>query len=839
MIARKAFSRCPDISGRTNVVKTFLLSTFALICLDLDAQKFVNVLKTLNAEYRQEKLYLQFDRSIYSAGETMWFKAYVFAGNFPSLISKTLYTDLLDAEGKLIQTITLPIVLSSAEGAIEIPPDVGGAVFVRSYTTWMLNFDTSFLYTRMLSIIPVKEKPSTSKVLLTPPAPFNEASSSIVLQFFPESGNLVQGIGSKVAFKATDKNGLPVDITGEILDNKDRPVTFFSSIHDGMGTFMLTPEKNIDYRATWHQKGRKYELPIPLAKENGVVLELNNHKNQIKFKIKYPRDSVLYPFVYVVAQMNQQLLYHVKVHCGQDRDASGIIPIENLPSGIIQVTVFTPDEKPVAERIIFGNAPDFSFIVNVKTKNEGTGQRKKNIIDIEIPDTLASNLSVSVTDSDLDPTDTEHSIYSQLLLASDIKGYVHNPAYYFFNDSDSVASHLDLVMLTNGWRRFVWEDVMAGRFPKLNHLPENYILIEGQVKGLRNPSPEPVAINGILELNTKRKAFLSTPIQPDGKFIFSGLIFYDTAKFYYQLNNPKRKATVSKAVFDFKRSFVKPPLPRLSLNPLFLNLRDRDSAKLTKYTTASENILGRVEVEKGKMLQGVVITTHIKSKQEQMDDQYASGYFSNDPGSNSRIILPEDDPSFNSSQNLFTYLQGRIAGLQINLDGNQVSVTWRGFQTSLFVDEVPQSTIDIETGKFMEDPSQILATAMSEIAMVKIFNPPFFGASSISTGGQGGAIAVYLKRAQTGNQMSNGLDYAILPGYTFVREFYAPDYSIPDENIQDYRKTLYWNPFVITDRNNRRVSLTFYTNDITKNMRLVIEGCNDDGKLIRIEKYFN
>lgn len=205
---------------------------------------------------------------------------------------------------------------------------------------------------------------------------------------------------------------------------------------------------------------------MPVAKQNGIVIEVSNNLLQIEFKVKRAANSpLLYPFVYVVAQMNQQLLYKAKANLTKLISVSGIIPLESLPSGIVQVTILTPDETPIAERITFINPSASSFITDLNTALNDMGKRKKNVIQIDVPDTIACNLSVSITDADLDPVAKGDNIFSNVLLTSDIKGYVHQPAYYFSSDADSVADHLDLVMMTNGWRRFDWENIMANHWP--------------------------------------------------------------------------------------------------------------------------------------------------------------------------------------------------------------------------------------------------------------------------------------------------------------------------------------------------------------------------------------
>jgi hypothetical protein len=151
------------------------------------------------------------------------------------------------------------------------------------------------------------------------------------------------------------------------------------------------------------------------------------------------------------------------------------------------------------------------------------------------------------------------------------------------------------------------------------------------------------------------------------------------------------------------------------------------------------------------------------------------------------------------------------------------SLLWRGSQTSTFLNEMP---VDAQT---------ISTIAVPDIAYIKVFRPPFFGAFG---GGAGGAIAIYTRRG--GDQVSDpgrGLDKGTLTGYSVLKEFYSPNYSEPGQEVEaDFRSTLYWNPFVFTDGSKQKAKVEFYNNDISKALRIVIEGVNEMGKLIRIEK---
>jgi hypothetical protein len=801
-------------------IRTLHLTIIVLIlfsCLSARAQHIDSVLAKLDREYKQEKIYLHFDRSAYTQGETIWFKAYLFTGSFPSLVSRNVYAELLDDKGRVLQKKTMPVVNSSAFNSFDLPLNLtSSVVYVRAYTKWMLNFDSSYLFTKAIPVLTLKQttaKSTPSSQKTNPVATTDQPN--YFLQFFPEGGDLVQDVESRIAFKSTNNKGMPINISGEVTDNKGNKIVSFTSVHDGMGTFELVPKAGSTYKATWKDgKGKIHETLLPTVKQTGVVLEINTIENQIEFKVKRPADGPLpYPYLFVVAQMNQQLIYRARINLSKTNIASSVIPVDEVPAGIVQVTLFTPDEKPIAERITFVNPATATFITDLNSALKDMGKRKKNVIQIDVPDTLA------VTDVDLDPAKQEDNILSNILLTSEIKGYVHDPAYYFSSDADSVADHLDLVMMTNGWRRFNWENVLANRWSNILYPPENYLTIEGQVIGMNKTLLANKEINAVIELKDKKREFMNAQVMPTGKFSFPQMIFYDTAKLFYQFNNDKNKTLTSRAMFDIKNNLLRKDLQLQPDSFLLVGLIRPDTAIAAKNIEIYKEQLSDQELQKVKTMKEVIITTRKKSQKDIMDEEYTSGLFS---GGDSRIFLPEDDPAFLSSQTVLEYLQSRVAGLQVSVSGVDATITWRGSKTALFMNEMEQ-----------QDASAIQTIPMSDIAMVKVFPPPFFGAMGA---GPGGAIAVYLKKGASGSSQVKGLDFASIPGYTPVKEFYSPDYSKSDSPDNDYRKTLYWNPFVITDKVHRRILLSFYNNDITKKMKVIIEGCNEDGKLTRVEK---
>jgi hypothetical protein len=803
------------MSWKSFFERILLLILFCGLGYRLPAQ-VDSLLGILEKDYPQEKIYIHYDRPYYNTGETIWFKSYVFAGNLPSLISKTLYAELIDEKGEVLQRKTIPVLGAGAAGDFILPDSMRSSlVYVRAYTPWMLNFDSSFYYLKPIRIIGTQAKTEKIKEPL------------FSLQFFPEGGDLVEGLESRVAFKATDDQGFPIAIKGEIVDSRQQKITSFSDMHDGMGYFIFQPAAGEKYRAVWKdRKGVIQETALPVPKENGVVLNVINNGNNITYSLirseTIPADERIFQ---VVAHQQQATIYLARINMTSKNKVTAPIPSEGLPDGIVHITLFTDNGRALAERIVFVNHNNYYFITDIHTKEKNFSKKGKNSIQVDVGDTLVSNLSVSVTDAgNTTASREEENIFSHILLSSDIKGYIFNPAYYFSGTADSVSEHLDLVMMTHGWRRFKWDDITAGRWPVIKAYPQPYVTVKGQVLGLLQSDLTGKELTIVLQTKKSNTQVLSVPVTPKGEFSIDNLIFYDTAKLYYQFNNDKGRKLTSTASFNFRNSFlILPDKPVSGLLPVLKPVIPDSAAQKKNERLAKLRRDEFFEGQKVKLLEGVEVTSRQKSTAQKMDEQYTSGFFS---GGDGYTFITADDPLASSSLSVLDYLQGKVAGLQITSTGAQGgSLSWRGGTPSLFLNEMNS------------DVSLIQSTQMSDVAMIKVFRPPFFGAMG---GGAGGAIAVYTKKGAEANSSVKGLDFISVAGYSATREFYSPDYSSPlaDKDKNDYRTTLYWNPYLVFDKQSRRIIIPFFNNDNCKKIRVVIEGINEVGKLTREEKYF-
>lgn len=774
------------------------------------AQNIDTTLTRYARDYGQERIYLHYDKSSYAPGETIWFKLYMMQAIYPALESKTVYIDWTDENGKLLLHSLSPMQVGTSFGQFEIPDNYTGKfIHARAYTKWMLNFDSAFLYNKDIRVISDANTTSSAKNTIIPE-----------LTFFPEGGDAVAGVMNKIAFKANDQYGRPVKIKGVVKSSSGVLTDSLDALHDGMGYFFIQPKSGETFSANWEdEKKNKHVTPLPEIKNSGISLQLSISGTKRNFLISSSSATISGSNrIHLVGTMYQQPVFTVTKEL-VDRVAQGIIPTETLPSGILTITVFDSQWNPVAERITYINNEEYSFEPEMTVQHWGLNKRAKNEIEISVPDSMMANLSVSVTDLGID-RDTADNIITHLLLTGELKGKVNNPAYYFLSNSDSTMHQLDLVMLTHGWRRFDWEEVKQGKYPTITYQKDTaYLSVSGKVFGATS-SQLRQAGEIVLLVNQKQSGtqVFTTPLSSDGSFNDKSLILFDTARIYYQL--PK-----AKGVGDVSVQFMQNRLPAFSSNAkaLGINYNHLSDTSGNRYHLQLSDALARqLKYLKGKVLATVNVTAKTKSNTELMDEKYTSGLFKGGDGYEFDLV---NDPFAVSSMDIFQYLQGKVAGLQINTATSPPTLQWRGGSPTVYLDEMSTS------------PDMVSSVPVSDVAYIKVFRPPFMGGMG---GGAGGAIAIYTRRGNDVKQEpGKGLSNNTVTGYTAIRQFYSPDYENnppPDSEAKDLRTTLYWNPSVVTAPGKNKALLKFFNNDITDAFRVIIEGMTSDGRLAHIEQ---
>jgi hypothetical protein len=754
-----------------------------------ESQSLDSSISAYSSKYQQEKIHIHFDKDTYLPGETVWMKAYLFSDSKPSYISKNIYFDWTDARGRLLLHSVSPVTDGTAGSSFEIPDGVeNGVVHVKAYTQWMLNFDNAFLYNKDIPVLTASDE-------------FNINPEKIrsEINFYAEGGDLVNGVNSVLAFEALDQHGRPVTVNGVIKNSNNTIQDSFHTTYHGIGSFSFKPVSGEHYTAFWKDEaGELHVTPLPVAKSNGIVLHMESYKNnQIQFTLERSVDAVSLKRLTVIGMIDQKVVYRSNLNLMNNRtDAS--IETASFPCGIMQLTAFDADMTPLAERVIFINNRKSYGETQMKQELVNLNKRARNEISLEIPDSLTTSLSVSVTDGGL-RLDSGNNIYSDLLLRDDLKGNINDAASYLEN-AESANDHLNLLLLTHGWRRFNWENVVSGKFPELKFLHDaDFLTLKGEIHGSSANLETEDSVALLLISKDRKKHLLNLPVNADGKFDQHGLLFYDSVQVVYKFNH------VSKLNKGSEISLYSDLLPALT------------AARASEPGYAWMNV---PEVVLEKEHNGSIIETNEYSVPSQ-----ATSY----------IVMPKQDAKRGNSETAAHYLSAMFVDLRFPAtlkepaagigDDRLVSYSVNG-PSSL------RNNVNISL-----DGTQVAMDDLKSVSMKEVLFLKFV--SKTSPKGLPTLAITSREALEQSSILGNKTGVAIITGYTPVREFYAPHYAndkITDYSASDFRSTLYWNPSVRLDKTHRKVNLVFYNNDISNKFRIVVEGMNQDGKLIRIEE---
>lgn len=448
----------------------------------------------------QERVYLHFDNSGYYLGETMWFKAYCMGGNGTNITtpqSKVLYVELCAPEGYVVETKKYKLDdKGCCNGEFELKPSLlSGYYEVRAYTRYMLNWGDDAVFSR---VFPVYDKVNGDNYdfrnMLLRKRGFlyrgewtTQEGSEPSLTFYPEGGNLVSGIETKVAFELRDKGGKPLNDSIYLYADKELLLTTRAT-HNGKGYFMFTPQPDVKYRANVNQGKKEYTFELPSIEKNGAVISVRHDGDSIRFSVSGNIDGQATGFVI----LNRNLAYLYK----KNEDTLAMHR-DKLREGVNRCLLLTADGAPLSERMFFvkHTVPQQGDIVPIKLKSEINGlsssekttfkpYRKLTVkIAAEDGTPLPKNgcYSVAVTGEENNIlTSYSNNIYTQMLLSSELKGYIPDASQYFADDNENTRNNLDLLMLTHGWTAYDWT-MLAGTDTcfTINHPIEKGIQVKG------------------------------------------------------------------------------------------------------------------------------------------------------------------------------------------------------------------------------------------------------------------------------------------------------------------------------------------------------------------------
>ena len=781
-----------------------------------------------------EKAYLHLDKPVYATGETIWFSAYVVDGlrHRADSLSKVLYVDLVSPEQKIVARRTLRLQGGRAYGDLDVADTLAAGTYqLRAYTNWMRNAGDDFVYSRRLQVWAAS--PYTANAPPPPAARRPVAGTPAVpagrpdVQFFPEGGVLVAGLPTVVACKVVDANGRGVDIKALIVDDRNAAVVpNFATTHLGMGHFAFTPAAGQHYRARVALPGgTTADYALPAVQASGYSLHVADAGADYTVEARYqgPAGAPMPGPVMLLTEVRGFLVYMAPHPIGT-APAIWKVSKARYPSGILHLTLVDAQGTPQAERLAFvQNGPATLPAALTPDKAGPYGLRAPVQVKVRVADAAgqplaATRLSVSVVETalaNLDPT--AETIASNLLLTSDLAGYVEGPGYYFQNPSAETARALDDLLLTQGWRHFVWKNVVSGQPVYIEYPADQALALGGQVLSEHGYRPIPNSQLTFVETRPIRQVTTGVT-NAAGRFRFVGFDGRDTAIVTLQARRAQGGSNV------VIRPDTGPSVENLRLPPLPTPPAPvADFVKRSRQQQADEHEMDPSRHPVGMVTRNILLdNVAVTAKRVAVPPDDPRRLYGATGGT---VVDFASTPAAQSGLSVFQVLQGRVAGLTISGSPPNMQIQIRNQGTPQFILDGMRVDADV-----------INTLVSSDIQSVEIFK----GNEGAIFGGSGGVIAIYTKRADPKYKGADkgpapGIAIVKLPGYYQAREFYAPRYGAPTLTAPgpDPRRTsLYWNPTVRTDAAGE-ATLTFFTADVSGTFRATAEGITAAGQPVR------
>lgn len=625
------------------------------------------------------------------------------------------------------------------------------------------------------------------------------------VKFFPEGGALLSIPHQNVAFKAQGADGFSKEVEGFLFNSKGDTLTNFRSEHNGMGIFTMNPVDNETYYVTVRTNDsitKRFDLPA--IEPKGISIAMSHYKQEIRYEIQKTEATEWPQKLFLLAHTRGKLAILQPIN---PKRTFGKMNDSLFTEGITHFMLIDEQGNALSERLIF--VPDHKPNQWQITADQPTyGKREKVSLQIAAKDNegnpVEGTFSVSITDrKSIQPDSLADNILSNLLLTSDLKGYVEDPAYYFLNQDARTLRSIDYLMMTHGWRRHKMENVL--RTPSLNFT--NYIekgqTISGRIMGFfgANVKKGPICV-----LAPKYNIIATTETDEKGQFIVN-TSFRDSTTFLVQARTKKGFAGVDILMDPPQYPVATHKAPYLNgaatfMEDYLMNTRDQ------YYMEGGMRVYNLKEV-----------TVTAKRERPSSKSIYTGGI---------NTYTVEEDRLQGYGQTAFD-AASRLPSVTIT-NGSEIHIRNNSEPAIIVIDDI-----------VYEDASDILKDIqVSDISSISLLR----GADAVILGprASGGAVVITLKdpRNLPARPAQGIITYTPL-GYSESVEFYHPTYDTPEKkNAQrsDFRSTVYWNPELRLDAEGK-ATIEYYTPDSTAPEDIIIEGVDKNGKVCRILQTIN
>ena len=783
-------------------------------------QRLANYIKHINrfaTDCPQEKVYLHFDNTGYYVGDTIWFKAYtVFAETVkPTTLSRVLHVELVTPRGEIVDSRKLKIVDGQCHGEFALNDDYRGGFYeVRAYTRGMLNFGDDYIFSR---VFPVYSAPEISgnyeakemdsffgeKKERPSPATYDKVN----LTFFPEGGHAVKGLRSRIAFRSSGSKGEDIRVKGNLYNKSGEQVAVLNTLHQGMGVFELTPEED-EYKAVLEYDGKQYTFPFKEVLPEGYTMHVNNMRSE-SIQITLQKSSSLPYDTVAVSVSCRGRVYSVEAFGLGEEPYTFSVSKDRFPAGCLQITAFNADGDILAERLAFHTKPDMYIPIRVTQDKPVYKPFEEINMEFDIRDIegnpVETTFSVAVRDAATTPvTGYQDNMLTNLLLSSEVKGYIENPLQYFTDTSRSTRRKLDLLMMVQGWRRYSWQQMSGVKPFAVNHFVEEGLPLWGRVLTLVGNKPRANVdilfwmkntkggeIHGKGHTDDKGNFYCILPDSLDitGRWLLNVSVSEKGKQKHSQVLmnrhfSPKRRS------YTYLDTFVR--------DSVVLLAEEEDS--LHRPSLMETQVMKEVQVKRyrpRKRLEPEFVFDVDKDINERLDkgeyipatvQEYAEWEYPILQNSGLKLIQiylltcrTEDVPKFR-----------HIDVREIDITNVKRLLMYRKNITEL-VNNLAKFNAGVDTLVINEKKSYILIVS-------ELYDEVY-------------------------NDTRKGIRQTYYTGYSPVREYYNLKSS--DQAMDDihYRRTLYWNPDIKTDASGK-ANIRFYNNGTCKRMNMSGEGIN-------------
>jgi hypothetical protein len=772
-----------------------------------------------------EKVYLHVDRDTYYPGDNIWLKAYLVEATDRLLSnhSMNLHVELISPDSKIIASRIIKLTNGLGNGDFQLSGKLSsGRYTLRAYTNYMRNFSEELFFNKDITII----NSSDANKLISDTISY--VKNKVDLSFYPEGGSLVDSVASIVAFKAVNVIGEGYDVSGEVFTSKGEIITAFRSSHKGMGIFSFTPTAGVSYYARIKSAtGEVEKFGIPASFSTGITLSVSKKKeNGLRVTIKTNKESMplLMEHELSLNVSARNMIYKTIRFKIKSLNNFYTIPINDLPDGIIMLTVSGMEGLPLCERLVYiQNSKDLKL--NLETDKKEYKQRDSVSMKLSFPKDSGkiqgALLSVSVGEKKFtgDSVHFPSTISSWFLLESDVHGPVEEPSYYFDSSNPKRSDDLDLLLCTQGWRDFKW------KYDKMKYEPEYGFTISGRVRKLFADVPLKHAKVNIVIAKKESSSIVTMPTNSSGRFSLSGVDFIGDAQLIASAIGKKEElqgwllldsvryspSSINEKVFQ-KTNLLAENQTK-SFNPL-------SKEKLNVFIKDDE---AKKAIKKKYKLSDTIEIPGIEIIGQRRQDEFVRN-------SRQYYLTPDEElvitPELEHQIEIYNNVRGLIRAQYIPKAG--------GMHNPIYM---------INGAKV--DPSELYSIPFDIIDRIDVLWMP----ASIAVFGAQGADLETVKGRDTNTHLPDGViniitrvdgsskttaDYHSIhlkiSGYNEARIFYSPKHAtdLKSDYKPDLRTTLYWEPN-IKMLTNQDFMLKYFNADNSSTIRVIAEGITTSG----------